>query len=142
MKENEFQRKIVRALESIGAWTLNVHGHRMQKSGVPDLYVAHPKWTGWIELKTNKGKPSDLQVCNIRSLINRGVSAYVVRLYEDTVYCEVWGKGHYEVLSYCEEWERGKGTTRGLELLKMLSSADKLLVKFIQDSYTGDKNEM
>ncbi len=83
MKETEFQKKIVKMLKNRGAMVLNVHGHGMQVSGWPDLYVAHHKWTGWIELKVGDRGVTGLQKVKIRELKKRRVNAVVVRLYKD-----------------------------------------------------------
>lgn len=39
------------ALVKDGAMVLKIHGHAMQAPGWPDLYVAHPTYGGWIEMK-------------------------------------------------------------------------------------------
>lgn len=133
MKENDLQRTVIEALKSVGAWTFNVHGHGMQKCGVCDLYCAHNRWTGWIEFKVGKNRPSALQIICMKDLLIRGVAAFVVREYEEVIYCELWiGEKHYETLSFCKEWLRSKGTTRGLELLKMLRGAGETAIKIMK----------
>jgi hypothetical protein len=122
--ESDFSKKVVTALESVGALMLNIHGHRMQKGGIPDLWCCHPKWTGWTELKCEDRKPTKLQVNMMKDMLRRGTPAFVVRYREKVVYCELWmNKKEMETLAYCHEWERFKGVTRGLQLLEMYDRA-------------------
>ena len=133
MLERDFAKLINGALESVGAFTFNVHGHRMQKSGMPDTYCAHPQWTGWTELKVGQNKPSPVQINVMKDMLRRGVPAFVVRYRERVVYCELWiNKKESETLAYCHEWERFKGNTRGLELLKMFNRAGDKAIEIIK----------
>ena len=78
--ERIYQHDLVTCFRSIGTLVLNLHGHMMQAPGWPDLYVAHWKWAGWLELKTEKDEPTTLQAQVIRDLKRRGVPAFVARL--------------------------------------------------------------
>jgi hypothetical protein len=71
---------VKKELENCGAWVFNVHGHAMQRAGVPDLYVAHRKFHGWLELKVDNNSCSTLQKIVLRDLNARGVAAYVLRM--------------------------------------------------------------
>jgi hypothetical protein len=82
MTETDFKNRIVSALKSQGALTFKVHGHAFQSSGWPDLYVAHRKWTGWLELKVGSRALTTLQTIILRKLSDRGVSALELR-FED-----------------------------------------------------------
>ena len=88
MNENAFQSQMVHALKTQGAMVLNLHGHAMQAPGWPDLYVAHPKWRGWIELKVKGRALSELQEVIIRKLMERGDTVYVMDLTFGTV--KIW----------------------------------------------------
>jgi len=133
MKESELQREVIKCLESVGVWTFNVHGHGWQKSGVPDLYCAHPKWTGWIEFKVGEGKPSALQIICMKDLLLRGVAAFVVREMDGVIYCELWGGGkHCETLSFCKDWSRSKGIERGKQILEMLVGAGRMALEIMK----------
>ena len=79
MKENVFQKALIEKLYSQGAWTFNVHGHKMQKSGVADVLVVHRRWAGFIELKTEDNKTSAKQKSVALNLIKRFFPTYVVR---------------------------------------------------------------
>ena len=138
--EKIFQRDVVRALEGVGSWILNFHGHGYGRSGIPDLFVANRKWSGWIELKIGNKKPTDLQVVCMKDLLCRGVPSFVVRGYESSMVCELWNRvGHrgeggddYEILSYCKEWTRIKGLGQGFSLLEMLIVAGEKALEIVK----------
>ena len=52
MIETAISAKLVHSLRhDYKAKILKLHGHAMQEPGWPDLYIAHPKFVGWIETK-------------------------------------------------------------------------------------------
>ena len=135
MIESKFAKTIIDALKSIGCWTLNIHGHRFQKSGVPDIYVAHPRWSGWIEFKVGNREPTDLQIIVIKDLMYRGVPAFVVRLRDGVIYCELWyGGGKVETLAYSEEIKRIKGVVLGKDLIEMFVTAGNKGIEMMKES--------
>lgn len=50
-----------------------------QMAGIPDLYVAHPRFHGWIEVKWERGKLRPLQRHRITELHSVNVPVLVVR---------------------------------------------------------------
>jgi len=78
MLERAFQKQVIKWLKSKGAVVYNIHGHAMQQRGIPDLYVAHWRWQGWLELKTGNNKLSTLQEIEIGKLQSRNVNALVL----------------------------------------------------------------
>lgn len=117
MKENQFQKQVIRALEGYGAKVLNVHGHAMQARGWPDLYVAHRDWDGWLELKVGSNSCSTLQQIVIRDLRERDVPAFVLRLVtEGYVQLE---DGDKTILTGMT-WDFRHGNNLGSQLVKML----------------------
>lgn len=82
MKENKFQKQVVKQLESQAAFIFNVHGHMIQKSGLPDLLVIHTRWKGWLELKCEKYKASSLQRIKAAMLELREMPVYILRCVE------------------------------------------------------------
>lgn len=78
MKERNFQTLLVKALRDSGAIVFNIHGHAMQVAGIPDLYVAHTIWIGWLELKTGTNKITILQSRALKQLEDRGVDAVII----------------------------------------------------------------
>jgi hypothetical protein len=80
VKECKETRKICKALKAKGALVFAVVGGPMQEPGWPDRYVAHWKWSGWLEFKTPTGRLTPLQKQRLDALRTRGVPAFVVRL--------------------------------------------------------------
>lgn len=85
--EKLFENKVKRWLESEGVypagtpiqnivapvcgWYFKVWGGGMQKSGIPDLIVSVNGFFLGVELKSDTGRPSELQKKNVQ-LINQG----------------------------------------------------------------------
>jgi len=82
MKENQFQKKVTKQLEKQAAFIINLHGHLMQKSGLPDLQILHTRWDGFLELKVGKNKASVLQRVIAAKIELRGTPVYVLRCVE------------------------------------------------------------
>lgn len=82
MKENKFQSKVKKQLESQAAFIINVHGHGMQMRGLPDLFVIHRDWKGFLELKVEKGKCSAIQRVVAAKIELRMMPIYVLRCVE------------------------------------------------------------
>lgn len=78
MKEVNFQKILVTAFRQAGAIVFNIHGHAMQIAGIPDLYVAHKIWTGWLELKTGENATTKLQTRTLGSLEAAGVNVFIL----------------------------------------------------------------
>ena len=66
----------------------------MQISGIPDLYIAHNIWAGWLELKTGNNPVTKLQQYTLKKLDACGVNAYIlvgekprmtIKLHEGTI---------------------------------------------------------
>lgn len=85
MKENKFQTKLKKVLESQCAFVINFHGHALQRNGLPDLEVIHRRWHGFLELKCGKNKASDLQKSIAAAIELRGVPVYVLRCVEHKI---------------------------------------------------------
>lgn len=76
-EEKKFQRKLIQFVKDRNAFVFNFIGNAFQ-SGVPDLFVAHRYWSGWLELKVD-AKVTSQQRHNLTELKKRGQSAYVLR---------------------------------------------------------------
>lgn len=83
LNHTQFQKKVTKLLKSKGCWILNVHGHKMQKSGVPDFLVISRKFNGFIEIKIGKDTCSPIQKAVIKKLKERDFLVYVLRYDED-----------------------------------------------------------
>ena len=77
--ESELTRALCKDLERMNALVFSVVGNRMQRPGLPDRYVAHRRWQGWLEFKASRGKLTEAQRITLRELNSRGVNTYVVR---------------------------------------------------------------
>lgn len=77
--ETKLTSRLVRGGRTARAMILNVHGHKMQTPGWPDLYIAHKLWTGFLEMKGPRTKIEPHQQQIIGGLKERNVSVYVVR---------------------------------------------------------------
>ncbi len=84
-QHTDFQKQVTNMLKTKGAWILNVHGHMMQKVGIPDFQCIHRRWSGFIEIKTGKGQCSLIQKKVIRELKDRYYPALVLRPTELTI---------------------------------------------------------
>ena len=118
MKENDFQKKLIDQLFSQGAWTFNVHGHSMQKSGVADVLIIHRRFAGFVELKTGDYKASDKQKDVDKDIRKRYFPSFVVRcvkLYEAR-HGESWDQNHKIII----ENFQGDGLVRVAGLNKVL----------------------
>ena len=79
MKESKYQAQVIKNLKAVGAQVLNLHGHAMQAPGWPDLFVAHPYYSGWIELKTKNGNLREVQRLVIAGLRYRKSPVIILR---------------------------------------------------------------
>lgn len=82
MSENNFQTRVIKYIEQHGGYSLNVPGGTQIPKGTPDLLVC---WRGnflGLELKTDIGKLSPLQIDNIETINNAGGYARQLRPYQ------------------------------------------------------------
>lgn len=71
--EKNFENKIKKYLEGKGCWFLKYWGGAAYtKSGIPDLLVCCNGYFVGIEVKAPNGKPSELQLYNIRKISESG----------------------------------------------------------------------
>ncbi len=126
--ETIFSDQLCKVLESQCAWILNVHGHSMQRSGVPDLQVIHRRWHGFLELKMNKNKPSAKQESVAAAIELRNVPVFVFRcVAPDNCSKRLWDEYEYTL----EDFEgRIVARINGLDkLLDILADLDSQLVE-------------
>lgn len=77
--EKQFENKIKKYLKKHDAYFLKYWaGAQFTKSGVPDILACVNGYFVGIEVKAQNGKPSDLQLYNIRQIRKAGGFAYVV----------------------------------------------------------------
>lgn len=78
-KESVFQRRLIKKLEEKGAYVINIWGNGFMKSGIPDLIVCYKGHFLGLELKTDIGKPSDLQLAHLKKIKNAGGKVMLLR---------------------------------------------------------------
>lgn len=77
--EKVFENKIKKYLKDHGAYFLKYWaGAQFTKSGVPDILACVNGYFVGIEVKAQNGKPSELQLYNIRQIRKAGGLAYVI----------------------------------------------------------------
>jgi hypothetical protein len=108
MLERDIATQIIKVYAGI-AFIFNIHGHEMQRAGLPDLHITSAIWTGYIELKRDKRKPTKLQEMIMRRIIACRGKAFVVRNHGDGLQIEMWNG---IILGHCKY----------VDLLKTLST--------------------
>lgn len=77
--EKNFENKVKKFLKDQGCWFIKYWaGGEFTKSGVPDLLVCCNGYFLGVELKAPNGKPSELQLWNIKQIQNAGGIAMVL----------------------------------------------------------------
>ena len=79
--EKNFEKKVKSFLKNRNCWILKTWSNGVQRSGVPDLLINCNGYFVGIELKAPRGKPSELQLYNVRKIRESGGIAIV--LYPD-----------------------------------------------------------
>lgn len=71
--EKQFENKIKKFLESRGAWFVKYWaGAQYTKSGIPDILACINGRFFGIEVKAQSGRPSEIQMYNIRKINDAG----------------------------------------------------------------------
>ena len=78
MKEKTFEHKIRDFLKSNGCYVVKYFGCAYTKSGVPDLLTCVNGRFIAIEVKSDTGRPSELQLVNIKQIQDAGGIAIVL----------------------------------------------------------------
>ncbi len=76
--EKNFENKVRRFLRGQGCWVLKTWGGGYQRSGLPDLLICCNGYFVAAELKSDTGKPSQLQLWNIEKIKEAGGKALVL----------------------------------------------------------------
>lgn len=77
-EEKTFENKVKKFLKDEGCWVLKTWSNGVQRKGIPDLLVCCNGHFVGLELKASNGRPSDLQLYNIRKIQESGGIAMVV----------------------------------------------------------------
>ena len=76
--EKLFENKIKKQLEEHGAYYVKFFANAFTKSGVPDILACVNGYFIGIEVKAQNGRPSELQLHNIRKIKDAGGFAFVL----------------------------------------------------------------
>lgn len=79
--EKNFENKIKKFLKDNNCWYVKFFANRMTKSGIPDILACVNGHFVAIEVKAQNGKPSDLQLYNVKKIREAGGVAII--LYPD-----------------------------------------------------------
>ena len=77
-QEKNFENKIKTYLKNNGCWHVKYFANRMTKSGVPDILACVNGYFVAIEVKADKGKPSELQYWNREKIREAGGISLIV----------------------------------------------------------------
>lgn len=77
-QEKTFENKVKKFLDEQGAWYVKFFANSYTKVGVPDILACVNGYFVGIEVKAQNGKPSELQLHNIRKIRQAGGFAIVL----------------------------------------------------------------
>lgn len=77
-QEKTFENKIKKFLEANGAWYVKFFANSYTKSGIPDILACVNGHFVGIEVKAQNGKPSELQLYNVRKIREAGGFAMIL----------------------------------------------------------------
>lgn len=83
MREADIQRRILRELKKLGAWSVKVM--QASRNGTPDILACLNGRFVAIEVKGPRGKPTVLQLEQIARIEDAGGIAMVARSWEDVI---------------------------------------------------------
>lgn len=67
-EEKNFENKIKKFLAENGDWFVKTWSNGVQRSGIPDIIASVNGYFVGIEVKASNGKPSELQLYNLRKI--------------------------------------------------------------------------
>ena len=77
-QEKTFENKIKKFLDEQGAWHVKFFANSFTKVGIPDILACINGYFVGIEVKAQNGKPSELQLYNIKKIREAGGFAIVL----------------------------------------------------------------
>lgn len=118
--EGEFNRSWSRELTLCGALVFPIVASAMQQPGWPDRYVAHRRWSGWLEGKVERGAASKIQEIRMCMLLRRGVPAAIIRRDSAKRKVQLESPIRLAANAYAMTWFRCEAEGDGLSILKKL----------------------
>lgn len=76
--ESRLQRRIQKLIREEGGWPLKIHGGPFMPAGIPDLLACIGGIFLALEVKTDTGRPSEIQLAIIKKIKRAGGIAAVV----------------------------------------------------------------
>ena len=76
--EKSFEEKVKKFLATQDAWYVKFFANSFTKSGIPDILACVNSYFVGIEVKAQNGKPSELQLYNVRKIREAGGFAFVL----------------------------------------------------------------
>ena len=70
--EKLFEEKVKKYITSIGGYYIKHFANAYTKSGIPDIISCINGYSIWIEVKAENGKPSELQLYNLKKIARSG----------------------------------------------------------------------
>lgn len=105
--EKNFENKIKAWLKDHDCYFVKFFANRMTKTGVPDILASVNGYFVGIEVKAQHGRPSELQLYNLRKIRESGGFAYIV-----------YPSGWDELKEILTGLLKGNFTREGKEILK------------------------
>lgn len=91
MRESAFQKQVIKFLKEKDVWHVKYWaGSQYTKEGIPDILACIDGVFHGIELKTDVGVPSKLQLYNIHKINDSGGEAYILRPKDFESWKERW----------------------------------------------------
>lgn len=112
-QEKNFENKIKKYLKDNGAWLLKYWaGATYTKSGIPDILACVNGKFVAIEVKAPNGKPSELQLYNLREIEKAGGLAFLLypkqwddfKKFMDSVFCGYWDTDSKDTYDRIKGW--------------------------------------
>ena len=96
-EEKRFEERIKKFLKDEGCWFVKYWGgSQFTKSGIPDLLVCCEGYFIGVEVKATQGKPSELQLYNLKKIEEAGGCSVLLypdqwELFKNFIYCIKYG---------------------------------------------------
>ena len=116
-EEKRFENKVKNYLSSIDAYYFKVWGGGFQQAGIPDVIACKNGIFIGIELKSSKGKPTELQKHNIKEINKSGGVGLIL-----------YPAGFEEFKKLMDEVMKCNSHIQGLEHLKNVSTSSNCII--------------
>lgn len=80
-EEKNLENRMKKFIETCGGWQVKFHANSFTKTGIPDVLCCVKGRFVAVEVKASKGRPSPLQIHQLKQIDNAG--GYAILLYPD-----------------------------------------------------------